>query len=219
MGLIDITQTLEHGMKRYPSVQDLSYEWVRHYETGQSMALSRFTMTSHLGTHIDSPFHFVEEGEHVDAIPLEELCGRAQVVDARGMSSITSGFLEGCDLRARRLLFLTDNTELLATDDEFENVYFETGACEMLAEMGTKLVGIDYFTVDKIGDKTHKAHVPLLGAGITILEAIRLNGVQPGDYMLMCLPLKLAGLEAAPCRAVLMTMQDFWATEKEEEHS
>ncbi len=203
MGLIDITQTLERGMKRYPSVQDFSYEWARHYETGQGMALSRFTMTTHLGTHIDSPFHFIEDGRHVDEIPLEDLCGRAQVVDARGIGSITPAFLEGCSLRAPRLLFLTDNTDLLSANAEFENVYFEADACEMLAEMGTKLVGIDYFTVDKAGDKSHKAHFPLLKAGITILEAIRLRGVQPGEYTLMCLPLKLAALEAAPCRAVL----------------
>lgn len=201
--LIDITQTVEPGMGRYDSIADFQYEWLRHYDAGGGMALSRFTMTSHLGTHIDAPYHFMESGSRAADIPLETLCGAAQVVDARGRAYIDGAFLRTIPLRAPRVLFRTDNTEALAAGGAFENVHLTSDACDFLVERGTLLVGIDYFSVDRRGDKSRAAHLPLLRGGVVILEAVELAGVQPGEYTLWCLPLKLRDLEGAPCRAML----------------
>ena len=93
MKLLDITQTYEPGMRHYPSIPDFHLEWVRHYDKGSGMALSRFTTTSHLGTHIDAPYHFLSQGARTIDLPLETLCGPAQVVDARGLPCITRDVL------------------------------------------------------------------------------------------------------------------------------
>lgn len=209
MGLIDITQTYEPGMKKYGSIDDFSYEWLRHYDTGFGMALSRFTMTSHLGTHIDSQYHFLKDGKKTIDIPLETLCGKAQVICLEGKAQIKQEDLEEKRIQAERILFKTDNTAYLKAgevQESFENVYLTKEACVYLAKQGVQLVGIDYFSVDQKGDKSRTAHLALLNQKIVILEALLLEGVKEGLYELYCLPLKLKGLEGAPCRAVLKTI-------------
>ena len=209
MKLLDITQTYEAGMRHYPSIPDFQLEWVRHYDKGSGMALSRFTVTSHLGTHIDAPYHFLSNGARTIDLSLDALCGPAQVVDVRGVPRITRDVLAGCDIHTPRLIFLTDNTRLLKESDSVENVSFTPDACDYLRKAGVRLVGIDYFSVDPKGDKSRSAHLPLLSSGIIILEAVQLDGVVPGDYELWCLPLKIAEAEGAPCRAVLQTKEEF----------
>ena len=209
MKLLDITQTYEAGMRHYPSIPDFQLEWVRHYDKGSGMALSRFTVTSHLGTHIDAPYHFLSNGARTIDLSLDALCGPAQVVDVRVVPRITRDVLAGCDIHTPRLIFLTDNTRLLKESDSFENVSFTPDACDYLRKAGVRLVGIDYFSVDPKGDKSRSAHLPLLSSGIIILEAVQLDGVVPGDYELWYLPLKIAEAEGAPCRAVLQTKEEF----------
>lgn len=205
---IDITQTLETGMRRYASIEDFEFRWLRQYDIGDGMALSRFKMASHLGTHIDAPLHFFAGGGSVDTIPLETLCGPAQVVDATGRPCVDQAFVESLDIHHSRLLFLTDNTRLLREGGQFENVYFTPNACALMADRGVLLIGTDYFSVDRCGDKSHSSHLAILSHQIVILEAIILDGVLPGDYTLYCLPLKLKGLEGAPCRAILETSME-----------
>ena len=208
MEWIDITQAYEPGMRKYPSTADFEFEWLRSYERGDGMALSRFTMTSHLGTHVDSPFHFDEKGARISDVPLEALCGRAWVLDLRGRACVEREDLAGIPAGCTRVLFLTDNTRMLAEGGEFDNVYFTADACAELISRGVRLVGTDYFSVDARGDKTRAAHLPLLRAGVVILEGVQLEGVQAGPYELVCLPLKLKGLEAAPCRALLRSIEE-----------
>lgn len=204
MNLIDISMTYEIGMRRYPGMDDFSFQWERHYSLGNEMAQSRFSMCTHLGTHIDAPLHFVKGGRRADQIALEALVGRAQIIDARGLPCIDAVFLEHCDLHTPRLLFLTDNTKNLQSDEPFGNVYFDESACELMVGRGTLVCGIDWFGVDRYGDKARAAHRPLLDGGVVVIEGLALQGVEPGDYELWCLPLKLQ-LEGAPCRTVLVS--------------
>lgn len=211
MGWLDITQSFESGMQRYPSTADFEYEWLRHYDQGSGMALSRFTMTSHLGTHVDAPFHFDESGVHIDEVPLEVLCGPACLLDCRGRGRIEASDLKALPAGCTRAIFLTDNTARLEAGEkpgEFDNVFFSPGACDELVCRGVRLVGIDYFSVDARGDKTRAAHLPLLEGGVVILEGARLAGVPAGRYELVCMPLKMKGLEAAPCRAALRSIKE-----------
>ncbi|MDR1902622.1 MAG: cyclase family protein [Treponema sp.] len=203
MKLIDITQTYRPGMIRYRSIEDFHFEWLRHYSQGSGMALSKFSMTSHLGTHIDSPYHFIEGGKKIGDITLETLCGKAQVINACNRTVIDRDFLESQKITAPRLLFKTDNTERLRNTADFDNVFFTEDTGEYLAVHGVILVGFDYFNVDKRGDKSRRAHRSLLSKNIVILEAVFLDGVSSGEYDLYCLPLKLDDLEGAPCRVIL----------------
>ncbi|MDR1177749.1 MAG: cyclase family protein [Spirochaetaceae bacterium] len=203
MELIDISQALEPGMVKYQSLNDFSVEWQRHYSLGSRMALSTISMPSHLGTHIDAPFHFIEGGKKTDGIGLEKLCGEAQLIDGRGEASLDRSFFEALAIRAPRILIKTDNTEKLKTGADFDNVYITAAACECLADRGVVLVGFDFFNLDKRGDKSRAAHLALLSREVVILEGLMLDSVLPGNYELFCLPLKVKDLEGAPCRAVL----------------
>ncbi|MDR0583540.1 MAG: cyclase family protein [Treponema sp.] len=204
--LIDISQALEPGMARYQSLNDFSVEWLRHYSLGFQMALSTISMPSHLGTHIDAPFHFIENGKKTDCIDLEKLCGEAQLIDARGKAFLDGDFFETAAVSTSRVLIKTDNTERLKNGSDFDNVYLTADGCSYLADKGVVLVGFDFFNVDRRGDKSRSAHMALLSRGVIILEGLVLDPVQPGIYELFCLPLKVKGLEGAPCRAVLRRM-------------
>jgi arylformamidase len=206
MELIDISQALEPGMVKYQSLNDFSVEWQRHYSLGSRMALSAISMPSHLGTHIDAPFHFIEDGKKTDAIGLEKLCGEALLIDGRGEASLDRSFFEARAISAPRILIKTDNTEKLKAGADFDNVYLSAEACEYLADRGVVLVGFDFFNVDKRGDKSRAAHLALLSREVVILEGLMLDSVPPGSYELFCLPLKVKALEGAPCRAVLRRM-------------
>ena len=203
MELIDISQEYKCGMKRYRSMDDFNYEWLRHYDPGSGMALSRFFIPSHLGTHIDSPYHFLKNGRKIGDIPLTTLCGKVQVINASGRPCIDRRFLESLRIACPRLIFKTDNTEKLETETDFDNVYFTNDACEYLISQNVLLVGTDYFSVDARGDKERTAHMILLKSDVVILEAVVLQDVSEGEYDLYCLPLKVNELEGAPCRAVL----------------
>lgn len=207
MEFIDISQEYKPGMKRYKSMDDFHYEWLRHYDMGSGMALSRTFITSHLGTHIDSPYHFIENGKRIGDIPLDTLCGRVQVINATGRPCIDTQFLKSLTIACPRLIFKTDNTEKLKTETDFDNVYFTDDACKYLISHKVLLIGTDYFNVDARGDKERTAHMILLKNNVVILEGTVLNEVVEGEYDLYCLPLKVDELEGAPCRAVLKKLK------------
>jgi arylformamidase len=163
-------------------------------------------MPSHLGTHIDAPFHFIEDGKKTDGIGLEKLCGEAQLIEGCGEISLDRSFFEAVTISAPRILLKTDNTKRLKAGADFDNVYLTADACAYLADRGVVLVGFDYFNVDKRGDKRRSAHLALLSREVVILEGLMLDSVPPGAYELFCLPLKVKDLEGAPCRAVLRRM-------------
>ncbi len=202
--IIDISQTYVSGMLKYPSVADFHAKWMRHYSIGSDLALSQVTFQSHLGTHIDAPYHFIESGKRIGELPLSTFIGEAQVLDCVGYQKIDRSLLLNKYIGAPRVLFKTDNSHRIAERiREFSNVFLTVDGCEYLVEKRVQLVGIDFFSVDEKGDKDHKAHFVLLGNGIPILEGINLSSVNEGFYMLSCLPLDFGKLEAAPCRAVL----------------
>jgi arylformamidase len=147
MELIDISQALEPGMVKYQSLNDFSVAWLRHYSLGSPMALSAISMPSHLGTHIDAPFHFIENGKKTDGIGLEKLCGEAQLIDGRGRMFLDKDFFETVTISVPRALIKTDNTEQLKDGADFDNVYLTSDACECLAGIGVVLVGFDFLAL------------------------------------------------------------------------
>ena len=87
---------------------------------------------------------------------------------------------------------------------EKEYIYISEDAAEYLAEIGVKLVGIDYLSVEQYGAARPAAHIILLKAGVVLVEGLNLSEVQPGHYDLICLPLLIRGGDGSPCRAVLV---------------
>ena len=176
---------------------------------GDALNLSMVALGSHTATHIDAPSHFVEGGASVDAIPLETCFGPAQVCAVDAAEAIGRQELEGAGIppNTTRLLLKTRNSRLwrtLSFDEEF--VALAPDGADWLLERGIRLVGIDYLSIEPYGAgaRGFPVHKALLGAGVVILEGVDLSDVEPGPYTLACFPLKIAGCDGAPVRAVLM---------------
>lgn len=201
MEIIDISVPIRPGMVTYPGDPTVVLDRVRSIAAGDGYNLSRLDLGVHTGTHVDAPLHFVEGGESVEALRLDVLIGRAVVVDVTAAEGpIGPATLGTLPDGAERILLKTRNSELWARESfSAEYVSLDAEGAGALVAHGVKLVGIDYLS---IGDE--EAHRVLLGAGVIALEGLDLRGVDAGEYRLVCAPLKLAGAEGAPARAVLI---------------
>ena len=163
---------------------------------GDLYNLTQFSMCAHNGTHLDAPAHFLRDGDTVDAIPLTATVGKAFVADFDGLC--TAADAEEILRRAashdpesaKRILLKGKTTVSLE-------------AAQVFAEAGILLIGNESQTVGP-EDAPMQVHLVLLGAGVILLEGIRLSHVPEGVYLLSAAPLSLGGAEGAPCRAVLI---------------
>jgi arylformamidase len=205
--LYDITRTIGQDTLVYPGDSTPRLEWTNTIRRGASSNVSRLELGSHTGTHLDAPYHFDEEGVTVSEIPAGRLCTVGTVLDVPDHSVVAPEALRGVKLDpGEALLFKTRNGQLPRGSLSLSFVSLSTEIAEQIVEMRLGLVGIDYLSVDSANRDDHPVHRILLGAGIPILEDVDLRRVPAGRYMLWCLPLKVRGAEAAPCRAVLQTL-------------
>jgi arylformamidase len=205
MKIFDVTVPLTKDIIVYPGDPPVRIERKATLNRdGAKANLSRYAFGSHTGTHIDAPFHFIENGLTVDRLPLELLIGRARVVEVTS-PRIDETALEEFDFTAdARVLFKTRNSYLWSQKTFVEDyVYITPGAARSLVNQGIKLVGIDYLSVEKFGVETFDTHLILLQAGTIIIEGLDLREVEPGDYELICLPLNVKDGDGAPARVVL----------------
>ncbi len=172
---------------------------------GLSANVSRLSISTHAGTHIDPPFHYLPNGARVDEIPLQALVGECDVIDIGIEDEINIPVLQQFKFTAERVLFKTKNSHFWGRKEFARNyTYLTMAAAEYLAARKLKLVGIDYLSIEKFDSKTPQAHLALLKAGIVILEGLNLAEVPAGKYDLFCLPLKITGGDGAPARAILV---------------
>lgn len=205
MKIIDITITMNEAMPNWPDNPPFERRPIASIES-DGYNLSALSMTAHAGTHIDAPFHFADSGMTVDRIPLEWLIGLARVVYCPEEKLIRREWLQEIDIiGVERLLIKTRNSELWKQKGFQEDfVGLDVGAVDYFVELGVKVVGIDYLSLDAYEDKAVPVHHMLLEKGIVGIEGLDLAEVEPGDYQLVCLPLKIGGSDGAPCRAVLI---------------
>ena len=175
---------------------------------GDSANVSEIILGSHTGTHIDAPSHVIEGGMTIDEIPLENMNGKAKVVDVTGYDDIDRDFLSGYDIDADAILLFKTNTSLNWKCDsileEYPTLTYE--AADYLAERKIKMVGIDYLTIERPRRKRmdgKSVHKSLLWNNILICEALNLRDVAAGEYTFYCLPLKICNADGCPVRAAL----------------
>jgi arylformamidase len=190
--IIDVSVPVRPGMIVYPGDPEVRLERVSSIADGDVANLSRLDLGVHSGTHVDAPLHFAEGAPSVEMLPLDVLVGPCVVVDGLEPAAVPAG--------AERVLFKTPNGRLWAREEFSEDfVKLDGEAARALVERGVRLVGIDYLS---IGDE--EAHHVLLGAGVVAVEGLDLREVEPGEYRLVCAPLKLVGAEGAPARVLLL---------------
>jgi arylformamidase len=209
MRVWDISVPVSPGLPVWPGDSRVVLEQIRSISKGDSSTDSRLACSVHAGTHVDAPAHFIENRETVEQLPLDVLIGEAIVVEIPDDDIITPEIMEAQNLPAetKRLLFKTKNSELWndsthSFKTDFVALSFESAA--WIVRRGMRLVGIDYLSIQLFSDKEPLTHRTLLDAGVVIVEGLDLREVNPGSYQLVCLPLKLAGSEGAPARAVLI---------------
>lgn len=201
--LIDITREITPDMAIYPNNPEVAFELVQEAGEGKN-ALSRVTLGTHTGTHIDTPRHIHADGEGALTYSLEQMNGACEVVDLTHVKSVITSEDIPPDKGGEggsRVLFKTHNSagDPNVFDDDF--VALDDSAAEELVSRGVKLVGLDALSIRKRGTK-NRVHETLIDAGIVIVEGLRLADVAAGQYELLCLPIKW-NLDGAPARVVL----------------
>lgn len=206
MRIFDISLPLVNGGAVYPGNPRISIEPHSELSKGASSNLSLLSFGSHTGTHVDAPSHFLQSGDPVDRLPLDVLIGTAQVIAfPDDVTSVTAAHLKACQLdHVERLIIRTRNSAFI-TQREFrpDYTFLAPDGAEFLVAAGVKLVGVDYFSVEQFHSGHHRTHRTLLERGVVIVEGLDLSAIEPGEYQLCCLPLRLEGLDGAPARAVL----------------
>ena len=211
--IYDVSVPLSANTPTYPGDPGIEITEWKSFNKGDSANVSLVHFGAHSGTHVDAPAHFIKDAGRVDALPLEALIGPAQLVEVpHEVSVINADFItEHCRSGAERILFKTRNSTYWEGDKpEFHTdfAHLDLSAAERLVDIGVRLVGIDYLSIERFKSGTHETHLAFLSKGIVILEGLDLRQVSAGLFELICLPLKLAGGpgDGAPARVVLRTM-------------
>jgi arylformamidase len=202
--IYDISLTLSPQSIRWITAQPLELIERKRMSRGDSNNSSSIHTSVHAGTHVDAPFHFVPDGITIESLPLETFIGPARVCFVKPGTHITAAEVVASGLQGEtRVLFKTRNSTLLKIgvyDASFAP--FSVDGAKALVDLGVKLVGIDYLSAAGANEQV-PVHRAFLDRGVILLEGVDLSEVSPGRYELFCPPVKLAGSDGAPCRAVL----------------
>jgi arylformamidase len=209
MTIYDISVSISPSLPTWPGHPALQIELFESMDKGAAANVTKMSSTLHLGTHVDAPRHFINEGSTVEKLSLDVLIGPCYVVQLPdGVEAITAEVLDRTEVTSemKRVLFGTSNSHLWARgESKFQTDYVgitDDGA-EWLVKRGVQLVGVDYLSVAPYEDLI-PTHVTLLQAGVVILEGLNLSNIMRGFYDLYCLPLKVVGSDGAPARAILI---------------
>jgi arylformamidase len=208
-GWIDVSVPLRTGMVHWPDNPPVRIERMLDIEHGDAANVSALSIGSHTGTHMDAPLHFVRGGKGLDEMPLEAAIGRARIIEIHDPESVKPAELRPHGIHSgERVLFKTQNSACRWHEEAFiENfVYVSQEAARYLATQEVLTLGIDYLSVGgfvRDGAETHQA---LLEAEIWVIEGLDLSQVEPGEYELICLPLKIERGDGAPARAILRAL-------------
>jgi arylformamidase len=206
--IYDVSVQLSNDLPVWPSGPPIRLESTPHLSRDKSYTIHEtfIHISSHMGTHIDAPYHFVENGKRLNEIPLERLVGKATVAEILGVRSIGERELRPLKwVGVERVLFKTENSKHWHDGSFYEEfVYLEPDGARFLVERGIQLVGIDYLSIEKFRAEKHLTHFALLEKDVVVIEGLDLSHVGPGEYSMVALPLNLLGTDGGPTRVILM---------------
>lgn len=206
--ILDITVPYGTDLPLWPGDPAPQMSLMKSMSGGYRCNVTRLDTGLHFGTHLDAPCHFIEGGKAVEDLDLNVLVGPCVVAHVPGVRDIAVDHLEALDIPdgTVRLLLRTDNSALWETPGHpFYEDYaaLTAGAAQWVVDRGIRLIGIDYLSIQLFADAASTTHVVLLGAEVIIVEGLDLRAVASGAYSLTCLPMKIAGADGAPVRAIL----------------
>jgi arylformamidase len=202
MKIIDITRPLQKNMLVYPGDVVPSFSQEDH---GRYL-ISDLRLSTHTGTHIDAPSHYLKSGDTIDTIPLSRVIGRCRVIDVSAAGTlITAAHLKGRLHGEKRLLLKTWFSGRDMFTEEYPSLTLDA-ACS-ITDNGIGCVGIDSASIESF-NCDGSVHRRLLSTGCVIIELLDLSGVPEGNYEMVALPLRLTGLDGSPARVVLMPQKE-----------
>jgi arylformamidase len=207
----DISRSLMNDLAPWPGDTPFQFHLAARLGENAVVNVGAITMSVHNGSHADARFHFEKDGETIDQIDLQTYCGPATVVDLTGQFAggdeelVTVDHLKAAAHQLEQTSRLLLKTGMWPNNSVFPtNIpVIATGVADWLQSLKVKLIALDLPSVDRIDAKVLKNHHALARCGINIIESLDLSGVEPGVYNLAALPLKIAGGDAAPVRAIL----------------
>ena len=212
MKIWDVSRTLSNDLAEWPGDEPCRFRLTREKTKGESVNLGAISMSVHNGTHADAQFHFDTNGGSIEKASLETYLGRATVVD------LAQAFLESKEKRLITIVDLRPAAESIAATSRLlvktgcwtDSTVFPNQIPVIAADVpawlqknGVKLLGLDLPSVDEIDSKSLQNHHALARAGVAIVESLDLSDVGAGIYQFAALPLKIAGGDGAPMRAIL----------------
>jgi arylformamidase len=208
MKIYDISLSLSANTVRWVTAQPFELIERKRMSRGDGNNSSSIHASAHAGTHVDAPFHFVPDGATIETLPVERFIGPARVCAVDQIGQIAAADVARLELAGEtRVLFKTKNSSLLQKPEyDASFVAFSADGAKALADLGVQLVGLDYLSVAR-ADEQVPVHRAFLDRGVILLEGVDLSAVPSGRYELICLPVKIAGSDGAPCRAVLRELQ------------
>ncbi|MEZ5346456.1 MAG: cyclase family protein [Pyrinomonadaceae bacterium] len=208
MKIYDVTVPVSEKIPVYEGDPSVDIKLKLSIDNGDNANVSQICMGVHTGTHVDAPNHFIEGTKKVIDLDLKTLIGKCRVLElAADVMSVEPEHVN--DLQGvERLLFKTRNSSFWNDPDQGfrkDFTYISPAAAKTLVDKNVKLVGIDYLSVEAFDADSPQTHITLLEKEVIILEGLDLRNVPPGDYELICLPLKIAGGagDGSPSRTVL----------------
>lgn len=209
MRYIDVSLGLDVALPCWPGDPVPTIERIREIGPNSACNVTRIDTHVHFGTHVDAPCHFIPNGKAVDELALDAMIGPVRVVHLPDAEAIGARVLDSLDipLDTRRLLFRTRNSLLWEQPDHaFRSDYvaLTSDGAEWVVERGIRLVGVDYLSVERFKEPGRPTHTILLEAEVVVIEGLDLRGIAPGEYGLICLPMKIPGADGAPARVVLV---------------
>lgn len=209
--VIDVSVFMQPGMPQWAGEELLTTQALAALPEDE-VNVTLLTMTTHTGTHVDAPRHFIVDGKTLDQIPLERWVGPCIVADFSHVTAdITADDLERANLPPglTRLVLKTPNSDLWRAHPETfveDFIAVAPSGAHWLVERQIGLVAIDYLSVGSIGPEGVETHRILLGNDVVVVEGLNLSEVPAGPYELLCFPLNLFGVDGAPARVALRAL-------------
>jgi arylformamidase len=207
---IDVSLLIHEDMLFWPNDPKFQREWVAKISEGKNANLSKITLGSHTGTHIDTPYHFLDHGKTLEDIDISRFYGFAKVFEIKNPNKILLQDIETLPIEEGDIILFKTKNSLLLKENIFHDDYvgLSLEAARYLADKNVKTIGIDYLSIGPRGDEGREVHRILLGKEIGIIEGLNLLEIKEGRYFMMALPLKIKGGEGSPVRAILFPIEE-----------
>jgi len=203
---IDVSVPLHTGMVHWPTDPSVRIERFADMDKGAICNVSRMDLCCHAGTHMDGLNHFIKDGATLDTVPFDAVIGSCRVIEIKDADSVKPAELKKHKLRkGERILLKTRNSKRRWWEEDFDTkfIHISKESAEHMVDCRIRTIGVDYLSVGGYQRDGVECHQVLLGAGVWIIEGLNLMKVRPGNYELICLPVKIRNSDGAPARAVL----------------